>query len=42
MSLSHRSELNVSFEESSACVEYSSSLKGWNIIPDSAECVVSH
>ena len=42
VSLSHRSKLKISFEEPSACVEYPSNLKGWNIIPDSAECVVSH
>ena len=42
VSLSHRCKLNVSFEESAACVEYPSSLNGWNIVPDSSECVVSH
>ena len=42
VSLSHRAKLNVYFEESTARVEYPSSLNGWNIISSSPDCVVSH
>ena len=42
VSLAHRCKLNFSFEESSAYVKYSSRFKGWNIVPDSFDCVVSH
>ena len=42
MPLSHRSKLNVSFSEPSACVEYDpSSLKGWTVTCDTPECTVS-
>ena len=40
--LSHRSKLNVSFSEPSACVEYDpSSLKGWIVTCDTPQCTVS-
>ena len=41
VSISHRCKLNVLFEETTARVDYPSGLNGWNIIPDSANCVVS-
>jgi hypothetical protein len=40
VSLSHRSELNVSFKESEARVEYPTSLKGWDIVPHSSRCIL--